>query len=151
MSKTANKTLPADEKFTLGGTAGKVRLVAVGAAVVGLGGAAAMTSGDMTTFGFAYLVGFAYFLSLSLGALFFVLIQHLSRAGWSVTVRRLAELMAANVVTMAVAALPLLVLVPHIWGHQWEDGLHHGGPYKWGKDTWLQPGFFVARLVAERP
>ena len=39
----------------------------------------------------AYLTGFAYLLSLSLGALFFVILHHLTRAGWSVVVRRIAE------------------------------------------------------------
>ena len=36
-------------------------------------------------------------LSIALGALFFVALQHACRAGWSVTVRRLAELLAAPV------------------------------------------------------
>ena len=43
-----------------------------------------------------YLVSFCFFLTLSLGALFFVLLQHLTRAGWSVVVRRLAEGLAGN-------------------------------------------------------
>ena len=38
----------------------------------------------------SYLVSFAFLLSLSLGGLFFVLLQHATRAGWSVVVRRLA-------------------------------------------------------------
>src|SRR5688500_6144780 len=41
-------------------------------------------------FYFGYLVAFAFFLSIALGSLFFVLIQHLTRAGWSVNVRRVA-------------------------------------------------------------
>ncbi len=146
MSGHANKTLPTDEKVTLGEVASKVRVMAIGLGVVGLGGAAAVSGGDMTIFGTSYLVGFAYFLSLSLGALFFVLIQHLSRAGWSVTVRRVAEVMAANVATMALLALPLLFLIPQVWSHQWEEAAHHG-PYKWGKGDWLQSGFFAVRLV----
>ena len=34
---------------------------------------------------------FAFWLSVALGGLFFVLLQHLTRAGWSVVVRRIAE------------------------------------------------------------
>jgi len=41
-------------------------------------------------FYFAYLVSFMFFLSIALGALIFVLLQHLTRAGWSVSVRRSA-------------------------------------------------------------
>ncbi len=39
----------------------------------------------------SYLTAYLFVLSIALGALFFVLVHHLSRAGWSVTVRRLAE------------------------------------------------------------
>ena len=47
-------------------------------------------------FAFAYLTSFAWGLSLALGALFFVILQHLTRAGWSVVVRRLAEGVAST-------------------------------------------------------
>ena len=48
---------------------------------------------------------FAFFLSLSLGALFFVPIQYVTKASWSVVMRRLAEVMAA--------VLPLLARAGH--------------------------------------
>jgi len=59
----------------------------------------------------SYLLNFAFFLSISLGALFFVPIQHLSRAGWSVVVRRLAELISQNVILLAILFLPILLPV----------------------------------------
>jgi hypothetical protein len=59
----------------------------------------------------AYLVAFAFVLSLSLGSLFFVLVQHLMRAGWSVLVRRPAEVLALNLVTVGVLFLPILLVV----------------------------------------
>src|SRR5437016_5169342 len=45
---------------------------------------------------FAYLTAFVYVASLSLGGLFFVLLQHITRAAWSVVVRRMAEVFASN-------------------------------------------------------
>lgn len=42
-------------------------------------------------FHFSYLVAFLFCVSIGLGALFFVLIQHLTGSAWSVTVRRLEE------------------------------------------------------------
>jgi hypothetical protein len=147
VSDHAHKTLPADEKVTLGQIASKTMGISVGVGVAGLGLGAAMSSQTghfAEAFGTAYLVGFAYFLSLSLGALFFVLIQHLSRAGWSVTVRRVAELMAANVLTMAVLAVPLFILAGAIWVSQWDGGHGH---YKWGKAVWLTQSFFIGRLM----
>lgn len=56
----------------------------------------------------AYLIGFCFLLTISLGGIFFVLIQHLTRAGWSVVVRRTAEAFAANIWVCAVLFLPLV-------------------------------------------
>ncbi len=59
----------------------------------------------------AYLVAFAFVLSLTLGAMAFVLIQHLTRAGWSVLVRRPAEVLSANMPILAVLFIPIAVSV----------------------------------------
>jgi hypothetical protein len=56
----------------------------------------------------AYLVALAFVLSLSLGSLFFVLIQHLTRAGWAVLIRRPAEVFSMNIVTVALLSLPIV-------------------------------------------
>ena len=44
----------------------------------------------------SWLQNYMFVLSISLGAFFFVFIQHLTRAGWSTTVRRVAEILAGN-------------------------------------------------------
>ncbi|HXW53008.1 MAG TPA: hypothetical protein VEL47_02755, partial [Myxococcota bacterium] len=51
---------------------------------------------------FAYLFGFTVVLSLALGCMSFVLLQHLTRAGWSVAIRRLPE--------TAIFLMPLFIL-----------------------------------------
>ena len=56
----------------------------------------------------AYLIGFCFLLSISLGGLFFVLVQHLTRAGWSVVVRRVSEALANNLKVCLILFLPLL-------------------------------------------
>ncbi len=72
---------------------------------------AALFEDGMRRFFFAYLVNFAFFLSISLGGLFFVLIQHLTRAGWSVGMRRLAEVAAAVLPMIGIAFAPIAVSV----------------------------------------
>lgn len=52
---------------------------------------------------YGYLFGFIFTLSLGLGALVFVLIQHVTRAGWSVAVRRISE--------DVIALMPLFILL----------------------------------------
>ncbi len=102
------------DRTTLAGPRAPVTLVLLGVGVVGLGlavGVAALTEGGWRHFYHSYLVNFCYLLSLSLGALFFVATQHVCRAGWSVTVRRLAEILAANLILLAVLFLPILVTV----------------------------------------
>ena len=67
----------------------------------------------------SYLVNFCFFLSISLGGIFAVLIHHLTKAGWSTVIRRLEEGIALNVILMAILAIPLLL----------PDGVTH--LYKW--------------------
>lgn len=68
----------------------------------------------------SYLTAFSFFLAISLGALFFVMVQHLARAGWSVTVRRTAETLANNLVVLLILFLPLLTGVHDLfhWSHE---------------------------------
>ena len=128
------------------------RIIRVGLLTLG---AIALVAGALTAMGgeeaarrffHAYLTNFAFFLSLSLGALFFVILQHLTRSGWSVVVRRMAECIAANVLLLALLAIPILVGMHHLY--PWTDAeavakdhlLH-------GKAAWLNTPFFIVRLV----
>ncbi|MFG0249130.1 MAG: hypothetical protein ACF8OB_09615 [Phycisphaeraceae bacterium JB051] len=90
-------------------TGGKLCIPAVGAigALVPAIILAAVGNYGLTRFMFAYIIAFAFFLSISLGALFFVCIQHVSRAAWSVTSRRVAEVLAMTMPVMAIAFLPI--------------------------------------------
>lgn len=65
-----------------------------------------LRAGDSKQFAFSWLVAFLFFLSLALGALFFVLIHFATQAGWGIVVRRLAE----N--TMGTLPLFALLFVP---------------------------------------
>lgn len=92
------------------GGGGRPAQVMIGLAVLGLTAAAihaAFIEAGLRRFMLAYLVAFAFILSLSLGAMFFLLIQHLTRAGWSVLVRRPAEAMSANIIVVAILFLPI--------------------------------------------
>lgn len=74
-------------------------------------------------FYFAYLVSFMFFLSIALGALIFVLLQHLTRAGWSVSVRRSAEGLAATMPILLALSAPVLLSVL----------LQRGDLYRWAQ------------------
>ncbi len=98
----------------------------------------------------AYLVGFSFYLSISLGALFFVALHHASRAGWSVCVRRVMEIVAANVLLMAVLFLP--ILVGAVFGgsslYEWTDSAKVVGDHVLeGKQKYLNLPFFLLRAA----
>lgn len=71
---------------------------------------ASATTGTRTFF-FGYLFAFMAALSLPIGALFFIAIQHITRAGWSVVVRRMAEIAAQLVKPLTIAFLPIAATV----------------------------------------
>jgi hypothetical protein len=59
----------------------------------------------------SYLTNYMYCLTICLGALFFVMVQHLVRASWSVAIRRIAELYAATIPVWAILFIPILATV----------------------------------------
>ena len=102
----------------------------------------------------AYLTAFMYCLTLALGCLFFVLIQHLCRVGWSVVVRRIAELVMMMVVPLAVLFLPIIATLLFGDGvlYRWDqDGYavdNHLPAMAWAEKTrWLNQGWFTVRAI----
>ena len=81
-------------------------------------------------FFFSYLSVFMMFLTLTLGALFFVLIQFLVRAGWSIGFRRIAENIMQNSGLMALLFVPIILGIHHLY--------HWSHPAEVAKDLLLQ-------------
>jgi hypothetical protein len=138
------------EDLVLGPAGGRWLRVLSATGVLGLGGAfalAASSGGGWARFYASYLVAFVFFLSLALGALFFVLVQHATRAGWSVAVRRLAEAVAPNVLfPMAVLALPVLFGLRSLY--PWTDAAAVAADHLLhAKAPWLNVPFFIVRTV----
>jgi hypothetical protein len=113
-----------------------------------------MLEGDqMRHFYWAYLVAFSFVFTLTLGSLFFVLIQHVTGARWSVSVRRMGEFAMNTVPLLAVMALPLLYPlftsagVEEFGGLLW-PWIHPHGEHAAlveFKSPFLNVGFFLAR------
>jgi hypothetical protein len=124
------------------------RLFAIaGGAGLGLAVVWATLGGGWERFLASYLVSFLFFLSLSLGALVFVLLQHVTRAGWSASVRRLAEGFAPNVfVPMAFLVLPVLFGLRTLYPWTNAEAVAHDHLLQ-AKAPWLNPVFFYVRAV----
>lgn len=89
--------------------------VFAGIGALGLVGAGVGYAQDPRRFAFSWMFAFVTVLTVALGALFFVLIQHLTSAGWSVTVRRTAEFFALGVVALVPLFAPVLMTMDHLF------------------------------------
>ena len=151
-------------------TAGVIGLLGmVASAVIGFTGAFDVTHSFFLK---SWMQNYVFVLSISLGAFFFVFIQHLTRAGWSATIRRPAEVLAANLQWAWVGMIPIVALwiAGAFSGHEGDHAAHGEG---WGpgilfpwadleamkahnpdeyalvknKEAYLNPGFFWIRVA----
>jgi hypothetical protein len=106
----------------------------------------ALTAGYVTNreqFHFSYLVAFLFSVSIGLGALFYVMVQHLTGSVWSVTVRRLME----NI--MRTLPLTALLLAPVVAGihytYEWSHEAAKADPVLIKKLSYLNEPWFIIR------
>ena len=137
-----------EEKRTIdGGRAGWFNPAAwIGLILLGGTGAwAVLTEDGLQRFLQSYLLAFTFFLTLGLGALFFVLISYLTRAGWSVTVRRLAEDLAACLWLSAALFIPIILGLDQLYEWAGPEAAHDALIQK--KAAYLNSTFFIIRWV----
>ncbi len=101
---------------------------------------------DAHQFYFSYLVGWSFCLTIALGALFFVFIQHLTKARWSIVVRRIAESLLWTFPLLAVLGLPILFGLHDLYHWTHADVVAQDEIIA-GKTAYLNVPFFIARLV----
>lgn len=115
---------------------------AAGVVSLGIGLYVGWKQGDPTQFAKIYLTDFIFVLAIALGCLFFTMIQHLTRAGWSAAVRRVAEAHAANLRWLWILALPVVWL--------WWSGRGHGEGHSLGLDL-LWPWANLEHIAEHHP
>jgi hypothetical protein len=136
------------EQVTIPRGHGLSRIPWIGAAVGGIGLVLclALRSGNPKQFAFSWLFAFLFFLSLALGALYFVLIHYATQAGWGIVVRRLAENTMGTLPLFAFLFGPILLGMTDLfpWVHGVAEGKDH---VLVGKAPYLNTRFFVLRAV----
>jgi hypothetical protein len=100
-------------------------------------------------FKFAYLAAVVYCLSFGLGALFFVMIQHVTGAKWSVTTRRIAEQLMMTLPLTLLLFVPVLCWLRDLypWTHPLDLRDPHAQRVLAGKAAYLNVPFFTARAL----
>src|SRR5689334_23727174 len=109
------------------------RLPLIGAGTAAVGGllCAVLGAGNPKQFLFSWLVAVLFFLSLGIGALFFVLIQYASQGGWGIVVRRIGETVFATVPVMAVLFLPVLFGLGTLYSWAAPGAADHDALLRW--------------------
>ncbi|PIR23248.1 MAG: hypothetical protein COV44_03850 [Deltaproteobacteria bacterium CG11_big_fil_rev_8_21_14_0_20_45_16] len=117
-------------------------LVAVGAIALYL-----TSLEDPTRAWFDYLIGSTMFLGFGLCGLFFVLINHLVSAKWSVALRRVFEGMSLTLPVAAILMFGVYLGVHNLyeWSH---EAVVASDPLLQEKSGYLNPTFFGIRLAA---
>ena len=124
------------------------RLPVIGAAIALLGAVACgiLGAANPKQFFFSWLVSFLFFLSLALGALFFVLIQYAAQGGWGIVLRRIGETTFAMLPVMAALFLPLLFGLHDLYEWSHAGAAEHDALLRW-KAPYLNVPFFLIRAA----
>ncbi len=124
----------------------RLPIVSAGLALLGAVGCAILGASNPKQFFFSWLVSFLFFLSLALGALFFVLIQYASQGGWGIVLRRIGESVFATLPVMAALFLPLLLGLHDLYEWSHADAVEHDALLRW-KAPYLNVPFFLIRAA----
>jgi hypothetical protein len=124
------------------------RLPVIGAvlALVGAGACVILGMANPKQFFFSWLVSFLFFLSLALGALFFVLIQYATQGGWGIVLRRIGETVFVTLPVMAALFLPLLFGLHDLYEWAHPGAADHDALLRW-KEPYLNVSFFLIRAA----
>lgn len=95
---------------------------------------------------YGYLFGFVFMISIAIGSLFFVALEYISGAVWSVPFRRIAEFFSSAVPMLIIFAVPLVLTAGTIfeWAHH--DVVAHD-PLLQHKEPYLNIPFFIIRVA----
>lgn len=115
------------------------------AALVGLALVALGFASQRDHFFQSYLLGFVYWLSLTLGCLLVLMIHHLAGGRWGFAIRRLLEAGTRTLPLMLLLGLPLLAGMHELY--EWSDAqVVSGDAVLTKKLPYLNPSFFVIRF-----
>ncbi|MCK5076101.1 MAG: hypothetical protein KAR38_06975, partial [Calditrichia bacterium] len=95
-------------------------------------------------FFYSYLVAWVFWVSLGLGALFFVMLNHLTGAVWGIVLRRLTESVMMVLPYMFILAIPIFIGMHELYN--WSNaGIVAADPLLQKKAVYLNVPFFVIR------
>ncbi len=135
------------ENVSLPGTRGRIMVLVLLALAIGAGAISwSRWASDPRRWLFSYLTALVFVISISIGAVAWLMLQHLTRAVWSVVSRRLLENLTRPLPLLAVGFVPIAVNLPRIYS--WADPARVAAdPALARKAAWLDPSFFNVRAA----
>jgi hypothetical protein len=124
----------------------RLPLIGAGCAALGVAGCLIFGIANPRQFFFSWLVSFLFFLSLALGALFFVLIQYAAQGSWGIVVRRIGETVFATVPVMAALFLPVVFGLHDLYEWSHAEAVAQDPLLRW-KSPFLNVPFFLIRAA----
>src|SRR5688572_9821539 len=124
----------------------RIPVVAAVCALLGIVACAILGLANPKQFFFSWLVSFLFFLSLALGALFFVLIQYAAQGGWGIVLRRIGETTFATIPVIAALFLPLLLGLHDLYEWSHAEAVAEDALLRW-KAPYLNVPFFLIRAA----
>jgi hypothetical protein len=147
MGHHSKKTVSAAEAtLNPGHWLNKVPTIGAVVGIIGIGTAAGLGFDEQHRFFYSYLVAFLFFMSLTLGGLFFTLLHFLTRSGWGIVLRRLAENIASVMPLMAILFIPVFLGMHDLYHWSHVDVVAHDKVLS-GKQAYLNPNFFTIRAA----
>jgi len=122
------------------------RSLVIGAVFLAAAAIAAVIGHSPTQFFRSYLLGFAWWLGVSLGCLAVLMMQYLAGGLWGFVIRRPLEAATRVLPLLAVMFVPLIIGIPYlyIWDHR---ELVHDDPRLQHQLQYLHAPWFIARAV----
>jgi hypothetical protein len=133
-------TIPPDHSWN------RFPVIGAGGALIGVVICAILGMSNPKQFFFSWLVSFLFFLSLALGALFFVLIQYAAQGGWGIVLRRIGETTFATIPVFAVLFVPVLFGLHDLYEWSHSEAVEHDALLRW-KEPFLNVPFFLIRTA----
>jgi hypothetical protein len=124
----------------------RIPVISAVCALLGVVACGILGTANPKQFFFSWLVSFLFFLSLALGALFFVLIQYASQGGWGIVLRRIGETIFVMVPVMAALFLPVLLGLRDLYSWSVPGAAEHDALLRW-KAPYLNVPFFLIRAA----
>lgn len=141
------RIIPAEE-LTLPADSGWRRLpwIGLGVGLLGIVLSVALGRSQPEQFYYSWLVSFLFFLSLGLGGLFFVLVHFVTKSGWGIVLRRLAENVLATLPLLLLLFLPVYFGLESLFHWTDAEAVAHDHLLQ-AKQGFLNSGFFLVRAA----